>query len=111
LRLSPYGVDPVRGIFGLDRLTEREKEVLLLLGMGMGTGTGLGKPATGGELRIAERTVRAHIARIVDKLGQRTRLQAAVLSVLVHHALCTDTHCACRHAATAVEDPPLPSAA
>jgi hypothetical protein len=54
--------------------------------------------------------VRTHIARIVDKLGQQTRLQAAVLSVPVHHALCTDTHCACRHAGTA-EDPPLPSAA
>ncbi|MEU5020991.1 LuxR C-terminal-related transcriptional regulator [Streptomyces angustmyceticus] len=62
------------------------------------------------ELRIAERTVKAHIARISDKLGQQTRLQAVVLSVLVHHALCADTHCECRHAATAAVDPPLPSA-
>jgi DNA-binding CsgD family transcriptional regulator len=92
-------------MFGLDRLTEREKEVLLLLG------TGLGNRQLAQELRIAERTVKAHIARIVDKLGQQTRLQAAVLSVLVHHELCADTHCACRHAVTASEDPPLPSAA
>lgn len=99
------GADPVRGIFGLDRLTEREKEVLLLLG------TGLGNRQLARELCIAERTVKAHIARIVDKLGQQTRLQAAVLSVLVHPTLCTDTHCACRHTATAAQDPLLPSAA
>ena len=95
----------MRGIFGLDRLTEREKEVLLLLG------TGLGNRQLAQELRIAERTVKAHIARIMDKLGQQTRLQAAVLSVLIHHTLCTDTHCTCRHAATAAEELPLPSAA
>ena len=99
------GADPVLGIFELDRLTEREKEVLLLLG------TGLGNRQLARELRIAERTVKAHIARIVDKLGQQTRLQAAVLSVVAHHELCTDTHCACRHAATADEGPPLPTAA
>ncbi|MFJ3713757.1 LuxR C-terminal-related transcriptional regulator [Streptomyces sp. NBC_01267] len=34
------------------------------------------------ELGIAERTVKAHIARIVEKLEQQTRLQVAVLAVL-----------------------------
>ena len=83
------GADPVRGIPRLDLLTNREKEVLLLLG------TGLGNRELAHELHIAERTVKAHVARIVQKLGQRTRLQAAVLSVLAHPLLCGDTACGC----------------
>lgn len=84
------GADPGRGIGRLKRLTDREKEVLLLLG------TGLGNRELARELGIAERTVKAHIARIVEKLGQQTRLQAAVLSVLAHNVLCVDPCCACR---------------
>ncbi|MER7107934.1 helix-turn-helix transcriptional regulator [Streptomyces sp. NPDC000229] len=84
------GADPVRGIGRLKRLTGREREVLLLLG------TGLGNRALARELGIAERTVKAHIARIVEKLEQQTRLQAAVLSVIAHEVLCVDCHCACR---------------
>ncbi|KUH39233.1 MULTISPECIES: helix-turn-helix domain-containing protein [Streptomyces] len=86
------GTDPVHGIWGLKRLTEREREVLLLLG------TGLGNRELARELGIAERTVKAHVARIVEKLGQQTRLQAAVLSVLAHDALCADPRCPRRHA-------------
>lgn len=78
----------MRGISSLKRLTDREKEVLLLLG------TGVGNRQLAQELGIAERTVKAHIARIMDKLEQQTRLQAAVLSVLVHDVLCADRCCA-----------------
>ncbi|MDT0465805.1 response regulator transcription factor [Streptomyces gibsoniae] len=92
--------NPLRGMSKVNRLTAREKEVLLLLG------TGLGNRQLARELHIAERTVKAHIARIVEKLGQETRLQAAVLSVLVHNTLCDDVRCSCRYAATAEELPP-----
>jgi DNA-binding NarL/FixJ family response regulator len=81
--------DPVQAIARVDHLTDREKEVFLLLG------TGLGNRQLAKELRIAERTVKAHIARIVEKLGYQTRLQTAVLAVLVHDMLCADTSCAC----------------
>ncbi|WP_079148926.1 helix-turn-helix domain-containing protein [Streptomyces agglomeratus] len=85
------GITPASGIGRLKELTGREKEVLLLLG------TGLGNRQLARELGIAERTVKAHVARIVEKLGQETRLQAAVLSVLSHNALCADPHCPCQH--------------
>ncbi|MCX4549891.1 helix-turn-helix transcriptional regulator [Streptomyces sp. NBC_01387] len=86
----PYrriGEDPARGGWRLERLTGREKEVLLLLG------SGLGNRDLARELGIAERTVKAHIARIVEKLGQQSRLQAAVLSVVAHDLLCADPYC------------------
>ncbi|MFC5203839.1 MULTISPECIES: helix-turn-helix transcriptional regulator [Streptomyces] len=82
--------DPASGSWAarLERLTGREKEVLLLLG------TGLGNRQLARELSIAERTVKAHIARIIEKLGQETRLQAAMLSVLAHGLLCSHPGCA-----------------
>ncbi|MEU6366454.1 helix-turn-helix transcriptional regulator [Streptomyces sp. NPDC046931] len=83
------GAEPVHGSVRVDQLTDREKEVFLLLG------TGLGNRRLASELRISERTVKAHIARIIEKLGHQTRLQTAVLAVLVHDALCVDTDCAC----------------
>ncbi|MFJ6630704.1 LuxR C-terminal-related transcriptional regulator [Streptomyces sp. NPDC091376] len=83
------GAAPVRGLWKLKRLTDREKEVLLLLGKGVGNR----------QLGIAERTVKAHIARIVEKLGQQTRLQVAILAVLAHEKLCADPCCDSRHAA------------
>lgn len=80
-------VDPVQGRARVHDLTDREKEVFLLLG------TGLGNRQLARELRIAERTVKAHIARIVEKLGLQNRLQTAVLAVLVHDVLCAATDC------------------
>ncbi|MFI6728185.1 helix-turn-helix transcriptional regulator [Streptomyces sp. R-74717] len=87
------GIAPVGATGRLKELTGREKEVLLLLG------TGLGNRQLASELGIAERTVKAHIARIAEKLGQETRLQVAVLSALSHSALCVDPPCPCRHSA------------
>lgn len=83
------GADPIQATSVVDQLTDREKEVFLLLG------TGLGNRRLATELHISERTVKAHISRIVDKLGHETRLQSAVLAVLVHDTLCVDTDCAC----------------
>lgn len=48
------------------------------------------------ELGIAERTVKAHIARIVEMLDQQTRLQVTVLAVPAHEELCSDPRCECR---------------
>ncbi|WP_371790420.1 helix-turn-helix transcriptional regulator [Streptomyces sp. NBC_01471] len=84
------GAHPVRGLWKLKRLTGREREVLLLVG------TGAGNRDLARELGIAERTVKAHIARIVEKLDQQTRLQVAVLAVLAHEELCSDPRCECR---------------
>jgi DNA-binding NarL/FixJ family response regulator len=89
----PYrrtGHSPEPGTWRLESLTQREKEVLLLLG------TGQGNRELARELGITERTVKAHIARVVAKLGQQTRTQAAIVSALVHGALCTDPMCS-RH--------------
>jgi DNA-binding NarL/FixJ family response regulator len=84
------GDSPKSGVWQLEALTDREREVLLLLG------TGLGNRELSRELGIAERTVKAHIANIVAKLGQQTRTQAAIISALAHDALCTDPSCSQR---------------
>src|SRR5947207_12220623 len=84
------GAHPVGGLRKLTRLTDREREVLLLVG------TGVGNRELSKQLGIAERTVKAHIARIVEKLEQQTRLQVAVLAVLAHEKLCADPGCVCR---------------
>ncbi|GGT71681.1 hypothetical protein GCM10010207_82330 [Streptomyces atratus] len=39
--------------------------------------------------------MKAHIARIVEKLEQQTRLQVAVLAALAHEQLCSDPRCEC----------------
>ncbi|PCG88053.1 helix-turn-helix transcriptional regulator [Streptomyces sp. WZ.A104] len=91
----PYlrtGRDPRSAAWRLESLTGREKEVLLLLGMG------LGNRQLAQELGIAERTVKAHIASIVGKIGQETRTQAAIVSALAHDVLCSDPSCT-RHPA------------
>ncbi|MGW4271462.1 helix-turn-helix domain-containing protein [Streptomyces seoulensis] len=80
----------------MERLTGREKEVLLLVG------TGVANRRLARELGIAERTVKAHLARIAEKLGQQTRLQIALIAVAGHSALCTDASCA--HACPAEPD-------
>ncbi|MEU8564580.1 helix-turn-helix transcriptional regulator [Streptomyces cyaneofuscatus] len=97
------GIAPVRETGRLKELTGREREVLLLLG------TGLGNRQLARELGIAERTVKAHTARILEKLEQETRLQAAVVSVLSHNVLCVDPFCLCRHS-TVPADAWMPSA-
>ncbi|MEU8568770.1 LuxR C-terminal-related transcriptional regulator [Streptomyces pathocidini] len=86
------GRDPIADTVEIGRLTHREREVLLLLG------TGMNNRELARELGIAERTVKAHTARVLDKLSLPSRLEAAVVSVLLHHALCEDPWCV-RHVA------------
>jgi DNA-binding CsgD family transcriptional regulator len=63
----PDGVD--RSIFVL---SSREKEVLSLLSQG------LSNPAIGARLFISPATVKAHVHHIFDKLGVKSRAEAAL---------------------------------
>jgi DNA-binding NarL/FixJ family response regulator len=40
------------------------------------------------KLGIAERTVKAHIAHIIDKLGLESRLEAALIANIHHDLIC-----------------------
>lgn len=66
----------------ITNLTNREREVLNLLG------TGLPNRRIARTLRISERTVKAHVHSIQDKLGVESRLQAALLAIFNHEDIC-----------------------
>ncbi|MBF6330380.1 response regulator transcription factor [Nocardia transvalensis] len=55
-------------------LSSREIQVFWLLG------NGRSNRAIAGQLQITERTVKAHVARIMAKLGVESRLQAGLVS-------------------------------
>jgi len=59
----------------LDRLTPREREVLELIGRGFAN------KRIARELEISEKTVKAHVGRVLAKLEVTDRTQAAVLAV------------------------------
>jgi DNA-binding NarL/FixJ family response regulator len=65
----------------LDRLTEREAEVLAAVGRG------LSNAEIGAELYMSEATVKAHVSRLLVKLDQSNRVQ---LAILAHDAGLTD---------------------
>jgi DNA-binding NarL/FixJ family response regulator len=60
---------------GLDALTAREREVLVLVA------AGLSNRELAHRLSISERTARTHVSSILDKLGLRSRTQAALYAI------------------------------
>jgi len=59
---------------GLENLTDREREVLVLMARGRTN------QEICGELFLAEPTVKAHVGRVLAKLGARGRVQAVVIA-------------------------------
>jgi DNA-binding CsgD family transcriptional regulator len=75
---------PVRSPSGVTRLlSRREIEVLTLIGQG------LTNPQIGRRLFISDVTVKVHVRHIFEKLGVRTRAEAAVLAAESSYAATT----------------------
>ncbi|WP_273844110.1 response regulator transcription factor [Rubrobacter calidifluminis] len=72
---SPDGDEVVRTGFLLEKLTDREREILTLVAMG------LSNQEIAERLYLSVGTVKSHVHRIISKLGVSDRTQAAVLAV------------------------------
>jgi DNA-binding NarL/FixJ family response regulator len=65
---------PVASAGPLNKITDREREVLTLIARG------LTNAEIAGELFISEHTTKTHVASLLQKLGLRSRVQAVVLA-------------------------------
>jgi DNA-binding NarL/FixJ family response regulator len=68
------GAPALRARQRLDALTEREREVVVAVGQG------LSNAEIGRRLFMSEATVKAHVSRVLAKLGMSNRVQAAILA-------------------------------
>ncbi|ANZ41443.1 DNA-binding response regulator [Lentzea guizhouensis] len=73
-RYRDVGVMATQARLRMDKLTERERDVLALLGAGHSNAE------IAHTLYIVEGTVKAHVSSILDKLDVRNRVQAAILA-------------------------------
>ena len=72
--LSPHDPENEPSVGRPLRLTAREREVLHLLAGGTSTA------AIGQRLRIARNTARAHVQRVIEKLGAHSKLEAVAVA-------------------------------
>lgn len=80
-RLQPVTADRADGL-----LTDREREILLLLAQGMSN------EDIAAALTVEISTVKSHLARMLPKLGVRSRLQAVVWAYQNHIVVVPDSH-------------------
>lgn len=74
---QPAGTVPWHSLLlRLPQLSCRELEVLLLLG------TGASNRSIANRIGVTERTVKAHVAQVMTKLGVESRLQAGLVSLV-----------------------------
>jgi DNA-binding CsgD family transcriptional regulator len=75
----------VLAAFRIEALSAREREVFMLLGLG------LSNTELVGQLGITERTVKAHISRILAKLAL-PRAKVTTIAALYLAEMCTTVH-------------------
>lgn len=72
---------------GISHLTPRERQVLILIGQAAPN------RAISRQLAITERTVKAHLANLMMKVGVSNRIEAAIFAYVHHHAISVPAAC------------------